>query len=723
MKTGKYNIKDLFVNRYLEQIIIPEIQRDYVWNEFHVLGLLNSIANDYNKLINYNKPILIDNDGELEEAFFDFHKRRNFSSNIGFIYAYCDSQYPGRYFLIDGQQRITTVFLVLLVLASRNNNLKNQFQRTFTLGDKIKLDYKVRESAHRFFAQLVPYLLKNKGKIERQHWYYKESGNDKTIHNVLNNCHVLSSFFDEKKMNEENFYNYLLEYCEFWYFDTNVSKQGEELYIYMNARGEQMQNYENIKAELLSNLTTTEDKNIYGKIWEDWQDFFWINKGKNENADIGFNEFLFCIAGLQQYLIEEQNFLNQSEFEKNQEVRLNYILKHLDLVIIKKHVESLKYLLDNKENFKSLYAYSAWVEKCIEEIWKILNDVKRTNWFANYNDANRGTERSKMVLLWSVLHFMAESDLDNADSISDIFRVLRLYYVRYNNYNRSVTSIKTTVNILKINGVIDPFDNIVSYTLGDEIDLNGFEPSVDNHIRTYEEQLKNITLNHYIGDEINQRELEGLIWKLEDHPLNLDGSGVGNINISHLVNLNFKITIEELEKIIEKFYLLFPLEEKNYLTIQNILLYYDVYWYRVSPYYYFNYEFDNWKKIIRDIREDVNKERTAFSNFWLEYQERDLNPIEFLNEFRKHAIDVVENSLAAKLMWYNHNLGDKMWAQGNHIAFSNGNYCGLPDWQNKDKVFSDNFIIYNIKGDLKGGNREELYNILPKEVKIYINNK
>lgn len=37
MKTGRYNIKQLLTNPEVEQIIIPEIQRDYVWKKQNVL--------------------------------------------------------------------------------------------------------------------------------------------------------------------------------------------------------------------------------------------------------------------------------------------------------------------------------------------------------------------------------------------------------------------------------------------------------------------------------------------------------------------------------------------------------------------------------------------------------------------------------------------------------------------------------------------------------------
>jgi hypothetical protein len=81
---------------------------------------------------------------------------------------------------------------------------------------------------------------------------------------------------------------------EFWYFDTNISEQGEELYIYMNARGESVKENENLKASLLAGLSSDIEKETYGRKWEDWQDFFWINRREENNstADKGFNEFL-----------------------------------------------------------------------------------------------------------------------------------------------------------------------------------------------------------------------------------------------------------------------------------------------------------------------------------------------------------------------------------------------------------------------------------------------
>jgi uncharacterized protein with ParB-like and HNH nuclease domain len=116
MKAGKYSVRELFVNSYIDQIIIPEIQRDYVWGEEQIIGLLESVLEDYNKYKNGEVP-LESNDLEIKALFKDFYKKQKYSSNIGFLYAYNDPEYVGKYFLIDGQQRITTVYLLLLALS------------------------------------------------------------------------------------------------------------------------------------------------------------------------------------------------------------------------------------------------------------------------------------------------------------------------------------------------------------------------------------------------------------------------------------------------------------------------------------------------------------------------------------------------------------------------------------------------------------------------------
>ncbi len=149
MKAGKYSIKELFNNRYVDQIVIPEIQRDYVWGKKEVEGLLNSIKEnfeDFKKGIEINQ--ISKDDEEINKAFEQYYKKQKFSCNIGFIYAYNDPEYSGKYFLIDGQQRLTTIYLLLLVLASEKLEFREKFTKLYTLSGLPIIDYRVREASH-----------------------------------------------------------------------------------------------------------------------------------------------------------------------------------------------------------------------------------------------------------------------------------------------------------------------------------------------------------------------------------------------------------------------------------------------------------------------------------------------------------------------------------------------------------------------------------------------
>lgn len=690
MKAGKYNIRDLFVNRYLLQLVVPEIQRDYVWAGEQVESFLDSIVKGYTEYLSASIPAILLDDEELAADFLSFYKRRKYSSNIGFIYAYSDDQLSGKYFLIDGQQRITTIYLLLLAIVSRNKTLVAEFKSTYQYEDRLKLDYRVREASHEFMIKFVEFSLKNETEsVVNQSWYYQDYENDVTISNILKNFETILDYLETRRLNEIDLFYYVENLVDFWYFDTNISEQGEELYIYMNARGEQMQSNENIKADLLGRIDDPVRKNEYGLQWESWQDFFWEKKGvKNENADVGFNEFLCSISALENYLNDvDKCFYPQEKFTK-MGIKVKDLIGALDLNKIEKHINALKYFEEKKELVKRKYRYSDWVDKCWAEIWRILNNEK-TNWHADYNDENRGTERNRMVLLWSILYYLERISKDEIDEVV-AFRTIRIFYLRYHNFVRGVRPIKAQVELI-ISG---------SY----------FNDAKEQQ----EETLKYLELERH--DAANKLKVEELIWEIEDHKFNLDGKDVGGINISHLVDLKSGLSKEKLTLVKEKFYELFPPNEREYQQVQNILFHYGCFWYVESPFYYTNLLFDSWKRIIRDRSDRDNISRNAFSLFFKEFLDYPGNVDEFIIEKNNQVIDEQHaDDLRKKLLWYNQRIGNLMWQQGNYLAYSNGGPCALPEWKGKDSIFNDLSIIYNTKGDLKGGSPTELAKLLQSQ--------
>ncbi|MBO0360871.1 DUF262 domain-containing protein [Hymenobacter sp. BT186] len=694
MKTGKYTIKDFFVNRYLKQVIVPEIQRDYVWQEEQLMGLLNSLLADFFKFSTYETinfdSALRPEDRELAESFNSYRKRLTCASNIGFIYAYNDEEFAGRYFLIDGQQRITSAFLILLTLAHRNPGLTERFRSTYFEEGTLKFDYKVRDASHDFLFKLVPYLLDTpEEKVDEQMWMY--SNPDATVQNLFNNFRSLQRFFSspsfqqsllKRNVTEEALYGYLEEYTEFYYFDTNISEQGEDLYIYMNARGEQVQSNENVKADLLSRLSTLEEKNEYGKKWESWQDFFWQHRGTNKNADAGFNEFLACIAGLTNLASgNTSGFYSPDEYKANGGIKTSQILSALDLATIEKYVECLMFLQENKDTFKSRYTNCGWVDTCLDTMWNIFNSSKeKTNWYADYNNDNRGTERNRMAFIWPVLRFIVRRS-EVVLPINEAFRVLRIHYLHFTNYDRSVAQIEKEVEDLCNLGPFVAFGNA-------------------------EENLKHALYTSVDPSLVKQ--YEELIWEIEDHKFNLNGRDVGGINISHLVDLNPVPSLADLQKVRNRFYELFPLDKQRYKTLQNALLYYGPYQHRENPGYYFNYNFGDWRRTIRGKgSEESNRPEKAFKGFFADFLRFEGTLNDFLRTMRATVLrkeDAQEHY--QKVLWYSQYLENRTWSKGDYIAFSN-------DWDGQDMHFPDCRIIYNTRGDFRGYFNCKLQDLLP----------
>ena len=229
----------------LKRVLIPEIQRDYVWG---------------------NNPVVL-------KRFLDYIS--HCESHIGFFHTYKTYGDDVTASLIDGQQRFTTLVLVYWYLGKTIN--ADNFQ------------FKVRRNCESFFAKLLNCNsdeFKNPASMTNAKWYKKDWDNDPTIKAVLGALDIIAEKFAGNRADD-------FAEPQILYYEEEFSEKAEQKYILINARGCALTLSEQLKAILTEQLSDDEKK-TWLKLWEiDWQNILWLCKDKSvHNTDQIWGEVL-----------------------------------------------------------------------------------------------------------------------------------------------------------------------------------------------------------------------------------------------------------------------------------------------------------------------------------------------------------------------------------------------------------------------------------------------
>lgn len=283
-----YNLKQLFSGD--NKIIIPDLQRDYCWgDDSHTEEKRDLVAGFVNNLITLFDGVQSNSNGAL---------------NLGLIYGY---EAPLKHIqLCDGQQRITTLFLLLGILNKRS--LENRFRSylisefEYSQDDKEPyLQYSIRESSLYFLSDLVcHYFIHDEGDLEyvdntdhikHSSWFFNEYHTDPSILSMLKAISKIETILSNK--NDQwchSFGDYLVDKLTFMYYDTETRKNGEETFVVINTTGEPLSPTQNLKPLIIANNSSSPD---ISKRWEEIETWFWRKRyNDNDTADAGFNEFL-----------------------------------------------------------------------------------------------------------------------------------------------------------------------------------------------------------------------------------------------------------------------------------------------------------------------------------------------------------------------------------------------------------------------------------------------
>lgn len=289
-------------------LVVPEIQREYVWGAVK------------------NKKVMLQFLKDLDQ------KLATKTANIGFLYSYKSGQ---ENYLIDGQQRYTTILLLLHYLSIIENK-HQEFIKILRLDENITaFSYRVRSYTESFLQNLFSSESIDSKDIKDQCWYKTEYRQDPTVNSMLGAFDVFIDCVDDCKNIS---YSSIMNNVEFWYFDVGQTSQGEELYITMNSRGEKLTDSEQIKPRLFRRLKSYQ-KQSYGKKWDEWEEFFYA-KSLRKNRDID------SIDTAMNNMIRVVLELSDKDFHEHDRIKPVEDSALIELADIEKYMEALQMLIE-----------------------------------------------------------------------------------------------------------------------------------------------------------------------------------------------------------------------------------------------------------------------------------------------------------------------------------------------------------------------------------------
>lgn len=233
--------------------VIPEYQRSYVWQEDNVTEL-------------------------AEDLFFAFENKSDSDYFLGsLVLKRLTSSFP-EYEVLDGQQRLTTFFIMMAVLRDLIPNEKAKrtihkkiYQEEDLLENvpaRMRITYKIRDKVEDFInAFIIQKDGTNKiGELSQ----YKESDN-LSLMNMANAIIVLRNYFIEKQehMELQQFVRFIFNKALFIYVSTDNTEDAFRLFTILNNRGIPLTNADILKSQNIGALKDDKEVVKYARIWED----------------------------------------------------------------------------------------------------------------------------------------------------------------------------------------------------------------------------------------------------------------------------------------------------------------------------------------------------------------------------------------------------------------------------------------------------------------------
>lgn len=505
----------------VDEIIIPLLQRDYAQGRRSAKKIRERFLSALFNAIDKEDSLPI----ELDFIYGDF--KEVYHSNV---------LYP-----LDGQQRLTTLFLIHWYVAKRIRTENVKFLESFS--------YQTRESSKLFCQKILSldpdFSIPIDDFIKDMKWYNQTWASDPTIASMLVVLRDIDDHYRRFSIEQMEIVwrnligdeeNHILGNIRFYRLYINDMGMSDNLYIKMNSRGKPLTDFEHFKAEL--GKYTKEHKDFIFKVDTTWTNLLWTyrNQGNDDNKDYyednGLDSMFLkliraylIVTGIKDGLFEFNNVENLDDFQLlnivfGSDKANEYICRFTSIMdFFAKRAQDLEGI----NNFFNTFMTSE--TNCPEDKIYLYEDWNTTTDLINNVCRNRLTY-TNLILISTffdcALHYNGKDLYVWKDEFMDRLRIIRNLMVNSTDQIRSDTLPETLRRTTKIVEECDIDGDSVDYTRSQKIHE--------------QEKLK------WIG---NDGERKRAIYSIENHHLLY-----GNIKV---LEIDGKYEIENMRKFIKLF--------------------------------------------------------------------------------------------------------------------------------------------------------------------------
>lgn len=452
---NKYNLTDILSKELIieeqyssmtykfEGIQIPMIQRDYAQGRADEAEIRNRFLKSiFNALVQ----------NEFLELDFVYGSIKEIDKAIHFI--------P-----LDGQQRLTTLFLLYWYIGKRELNAS---ELNLLLNTLKGFTYATRSSARDFCEKLMSISIcftdHPKKEITNSAWFYGRFEKDPTVMAMLIMLDDIHSFYELELAKDKTIqlFSSLLK-LSFYILPLGGFNLSDELYIKMNARGKQLTDFENFKADLINWIRNEKNPNsiefqktvklkdrvmpfhlsFATKLDNSWSHLFWeyIKQHKTDSKNIDmfylrfWNRFLlndYIISSSELSDVIENGFVFKKLYS-NEESEGTFKYEGFEFyqqLFVKKNV-----LLNAQLTLDGLSDNFIEIQKCLQPVWSVKD---------NWNLFDEKINQRQRILFLAISLYLQNNTFDK-NKFKNWIRVVWNIII-----DPDIRSISVMINIMKL---------------------------------------------------------------------------------------------------------------------------------------------------------------------------------------------------------------------------------------------------------------------------------